>query len=701
MSILGDTTAPEVTNIILVGPNTIVVEFSGSITWIPYGTPSVILLNGTGTGIVTDGFLAGNLLTLTTSVSIAPTDWLLMIAGGDFADASGNVTISGMKLAFGGTGDNTIDLSASTTDGLLIVGHDGNDTLIGGTADEILAGGQGDDILDGGAGFDIAYYNREPAGVTVNLALTTPQHTGGIGGSGASDLDTLLNIEGLSGSEFDDILIGNTLDNRLYGNGGNDTLDGGVGSDTAFYSGTRSNYIITQSGSNYIVSDIVGTNGTDTLTNMERIQFSDITIVVSEGGDGDDTLAGGDNDDILTGGDGDDILTGGAGDDILIGGAGIDTFNVDAGTDTLADAVPGTDIINISSNATAVQSLTVASASYATNTTNNGTLVINALASTPSTITGSSGIDIITGSSAGDTLAGGANNDILNGNLGADAMSGGLGDDIYYVDNEGDSVIETESGASSALGLTRLGLSLDSNIDKVIASISYTLGSALENLDLAAGSGNLTGTGNALANVLTGNEGNNTLTGGAGNDTLDGGAGIDIAAYSGNRSSFTLARSGANLTVTDSTGAEGVDTTTNIERLDFNDSRLAVDVIDGNAGTTAKILGAVFGKDSVSNTAYVGIGLTYLDGGMSYQDLMLLALNAKLGTGFSNTDLVNLLYYNLVDVLPSAVDLGYWTGTLTSGQFTQTSLAVMAADHSLNTENINLTGLTQTGIVYT
>ena len=85
---------------------------------------------------------------------------------------------------------------------------------------------------------------------------------------------------------------------------------------------------------------------------------------------------------------------------------------------------------------------------------------------------------------------------------------------------------------------------------------------------------------------------------------------------------------------------------------------------------------------------------------MSYQDLMQLALNARLGTGFSNTDEVNLLYQNLVGALPSAADLDYWTGTIASGQFTQASLAVMAADHSLNTANVNLTGLALTGIEF-
>ncbi len=312
---------------------------------------------------------------------------------------------------------------------------------------------------------------------------------------------------------------------------------------------------------------------------------------------------------------------------------------------------------------------------------------------------GGLGDDYADGGGGADYLAGGDGNDILNGGAGHDAMEGGSGDDTYYVDSLNDSAIETGS-VSSALSF-RLALSLGSNIDKVIASISYTLGSSLENLDLASGGGNLTGTGNALANALAGNEGNNTLTGGAGNDSLDGGVGIDIAAYSGSRAGFTLAQSGTGFIVTDSAGTEGVDTATNIERLVFADSRIAVDVIDGNAGTTAKILGAVFGRDSVSNTAFVGIGLSYLDGGMSYVDLMSLALNAAGVT--TNTAIVGLLWTNLFGSAPASAEAAPYVAMLESGSLSAGALGVLAADTSLNTANINLTGvngLAQTGIVY-
>ena len=59
----------------------------------------------------------------------------------------------------------------------------------------------------------------------------------------------------------------------------------------------------------------------------------------------------------------------------------------------------------------------------------------------------------------------------------------------------------------------------------MLASLNYTLGANVENLELTGSA--LNGTGNTLANILTGTSGNNVLTGGVGNDTLIGGDGID------------------------------------------------------------------------------------------------------------------------------------------------------------------------------
>lgn len=220
-----------------------------------------------------------------------------------------------------------------------------------------------------------------------------------------------------------------------------------------------------------------------------------------------------------------------------------------------------------------------------------------------------------------------------------------------------------------------------------------------DNLAIAYGCVIENAIGGSGSDTLVGNGANNDLTGGAGNDALDGGAGIDTALYSGPNTDYRIAPTGSGFTIQDTTGTTGIDSIVNVERLQFSNAKWALD-LDGNAGTCARILGAVFGASFVSNRQYVGIGLGYLDGGTSYPELILLALNARLGAGFSNADEVNLLYQHLVGDLPSAADLNYWVGTITSGQYSQASLATMAADFDLNETNINLVGLAQTGIEY-
>ena len=107
-------------------------------------------------------------------------------------------------------------------------------------------------------------------------------------------------------------------------------------------------------------------------------------------------------------------------------------------------------------------------------------------------------------------ITGNTGANILDGGIGADTMTGLKGNDIYNVDNAGDAIVEAANAGT----------------DTVNASVSYTLGSNLENLTLT-GSDPVNGTGNALVNVMIGNDGNNVLMGLAGNDKLFGGIGAD------------------------------------------------------------------------------------------------------------------------------------------------------------------------------
>jgi hypothetical protein len=142
--------------------------------------------------------------------------------------------------------------------------------------------------------------------------------------------------------------------------------------------------------------------------------------------------------------------------------------------------------------------------------------------------------------------------------------------------------------------------------------------------------------------------------------------------------------------------ANEVDYLVDIDRVLFKDSSLALD-INGNAGTTAKLLGAVFGKDSVSNKQYVGIGLSLLDAGMSTTTLAALAVDsANLKT---NDQIVSTLWKNVFGTTASISDKAPYVKLLDDGMSPGT-LAWLAADTTFNKININLVGLAQTGIEY-
>jgi hypothetical protein len=175
-----------------------------------------------------------------------------------------------------------------------------------------------------------------------------------------------------------------------------------------------------------------------------------------------------------------------------------------------------------------------------------------------------------------------------------------------------------------------------------------------------------------------------------------GGTGVDTVNFAGNASGYTVQISSAGTTVRDGTASDALNS---IERLRFADKGLALDV-SGNAGKAAKVIGAVFGKTAVANKEYMGIGLSLLDGGMTYEALAQLALNAKLGAGASHTAVVNLLFANVVGTAPDASALALYKGLLDSGTLSQGQLGVAAADHPLLQTAINLTGLAATGIEY-
>ncbi len=213
------------------------------------------------------------------------------------------------------------------------------------------------------------------------------------------------------------------------------------------------------------------------------------------------------------------------------------------------------------------------------------------------------------------------------------------------------------------------------------------------------------GSGN---DTLIGNSAANTLSGRGGNDTIDGAAGIDIASYTGARANFTLTKTSTGYTVSDHTAAEGTDTLANIERLQFSNRELAVDLSGtGHAAETVEILGSAFGKTFVSNKDYVAAGLALFDAGTSLHDVCVAAIGTpefkSLAGSTGNVDFVNTVYRNVVGVLPQQADLNHYVGLLQGGGGTmsQADLLLLAATCPENLAHIDLVGLQQSGVEYT
>lgn len=405
-------------------------------------------------------------------------------------------------------------------------GGSGNDTLLGGAGDDVLDGGAGADLLDGGSGNDTVSYLAAPGGVAVYL-----YSPGGWLGDAVGD--TLIGVEALRGSLFNDFLGGDDLPNRIEGLDGNDVLDGRGGDDT-----------------------LDGGDGDDLIM----------------GGAGQDWLVGGAGADTLDGGDGDDILDGGAGADSMVGGAGNDFYFVDTAADRVVElAGGGSDTIAswVSLYLPAqVEALILANG--AGNLFGVGNDAANVLRGNDgeNLLIGWGGNDTIWGGAARDALFGMDGDDFIFGEDGVDYMVGGNGHDFLDGGNGPDEMYG-EAGNDTLLGGTDfatdilVGGSGDDWIDGgpawdlmyggpgndtfvVSQQVDWVFELPGEGHDLViARSPNgfylyaniedllLEGTtpfgvGNALDNRITGNAIGNWLLGGAGNDTLDGAGGNDV-----------------------------------------------------------------------------------------------------------------------------------------------------------------------------
>ncbi|CAN5199123.1 hypothetical protein BH10PSE6_BH10PSE6_38760 [soil metagenome] len=340
--------------------------------------------------------------------------------GNAVVDVEQGVKVPGATIV-GTAGNDTITATTTVAGQALptnrndtISGGDGNDTiwslagddqLTGGAGSDTLNGGLGDDILGGGGGGDTASYASATAGVKVSLLLAGAQNTLGDGN------DTLNDIEGLTGSDFADTLIGDGGNNVLSGLAGDDLLEGGAGTDT-----------------------LIGDTGSDTATYASAGSGVKVSLLLAGQqntlGAGQDTLGGIEN---LTGSGFGDTLTGLAGVNVLMGGAGDDTLDGNAGGDTLNGGAG----LDTASYASAGVGLT---ASLAVPGTNTGHAAGDTYLSIEN-LTGSQHADVLTGTGGANVINGGKGADQINGGAGIDRLLGGGGLDTLTGGSGGDTCV--------------------------------------------------------------------------------------------------------------------------------------------------------------------------------------------------------------------------------------------------------------------
>ncbi len=340
-----------------------------------------------------------------------------------------------------GSGNDKIDVSATTGNNLLNSGA-GNDTIVGGSGNDNINSGAGNDSVTSGTGNDIV--NAGAGNDTVNA------------GAGNDSINAQEGNDTVNGDAGNDRIDGGAGNDTLNGGAGNDTVIGGAGNDT-LNGGAGNDTMIGGTGDDTYVVDSIG----DVVTEDSAPTMTSRTTAFSHGGDtvsghsntitppGIDTVQSsisytlGDNIENLTlvgttningtgnslnntirGNAGNNILNGGTGTDTLIGGAGNDSYTVNSIGDIVTEAVNGgtADTVTSSVNYNLVVNVENLTLIGAANGNGNG---LNNI------ITGGTGNNVINGGAGNDTILGGAGNDTINGGVGNDTLTGGAGRDTF------------------------------------------------------------------------------------------------------------------------------------------------------------------------------------------------------------------------------------------------------------------------------
>ena len=535
-------------------PADYIVTYLGGIT---YSVQSIGTGEGTDTLTSIEFIRLGGLNGVDYDISMFPTgNGEIDLTNGDdnYTGTAADEIINGLDgndIIDGGTGNNTLN------------GDGGDDTLIS-LGNDILSGGAGNDIVEmGGNVFDAATTTDGGADIdTISFSTLAQFPSGNLflvldlqgqaysvrDGSTVLYLDSFMNFENATGSEFRDLLQGDAGNNVLMGLGGDDTLQGRAG---------------------------------------------------------DDTLMGGTGDNSLDGGDGNDLIIS-EGNDIIMGGAGDDIVDISAGvldSSTAIDGGAGIDMLTLAQyagSATAVNFVVIDLQSQSFSIRENGAIIHAETFSGFENATGTSFTDLLQGDNDDNVLIGLEGDDTLEGRGGSDVIDGGLGFDIASYAN-----------SSSAIVFDGLGLVAASGdiADDTLINIEAIRGTAFNDRFFGdndasvfyggAGADRLFGRNGD--DELYGEDGNDIILAGRDNDVLDGGAGNDQ--LRGNEGDDTIFGGDGNDAIAGGAGADAMDGGAGIDRAEYT--------YGTNAGVTASLGDSSINTGDAAGDTYIDIENLY------------------------------------------------------------------------------------------
>ncbi|MGF1453805.1 MAG: calcium-binding protein [Alphaproteobacteria bacterium] len=421
------------------------------------------------------------------------------LAGGE---AAFDATLRGLERVVGTDFDDDITGNDRSND---LRGGNGNDLLVGLGGNDRLGGGAGNDTLDGGEGTDLARFNGSVQRIVADLE-------DGVAEVG-EDTNTLIDIENLNGSDFDDRIRGDDGDNRLNGGDGDDFIRGRQGNDILI-GGAGNDNLRGDRGEDRLVVNSIDTaevfdGGEDTnaetgmadlatgdtvdlsgfsegvfvdldqdfagiaapglgqdgfIRNIESVGGGEITfeadLIDVENVFGtafDDRLFGNAEDNVLAGLDGDDVFHAFAGNDIYDGGDGTDLalFN-QATTGIVADLVSG--VVQVGTDHNMLVSIEDLNGGNFSDFIQGN--------EEDNRLNGRGGDDTITGGDGDDTLIGGDGNDLLFGGAGQDVLIAGDGADLFAFIGDPFNGVEASGPTPTAIpGVNRPDVARDFDTD--------------------------------------------------------------------------------------------------------------------------------------------------------------------------------------------------------------------------------------------